>query len=93
MTQSPVVVAGYEAPALVALMRAWRAHDFGQVAPLNERFIAMRETAELRAETLQMGHSLTRLLREVEGDWQNFAPGLAHASGQHETQYTRLFRS
>src|SRR5262245_31590783 len=32
---------------------------------LNDFFIASRETAELRAETLQMGHSLARLLGEV----------------------------
>lgn len=32
---------------------------------LNELFIASRETAELRAETLQMGHSLCRLLEEL----------------------------
>ena len=31
----------------------------------NEEFIASRETAELRAETLQMGHSLARLLRSL----------------------------
>jgi urease accessory protein len=32
---------------------------------LNDFFVATRETAELRAETLQMGHSLQRLLREL----------------------------
>ena len=31
----------------------------------NEEFIASRETAELRAETLQMGHSLCRLLTDL----------------------------
>jgi urease accessory protein len=31
----------------------------------NDFFLATRETAELRAETLQMGHSLTRLLGEL----------------------------
>lgn len=168
-----------EAPALVALMRAWQAGDSARIARLNERFIAMRETAELRAETLQMGYSLARLLRDLpeipteakhvlrdfgeiafptawsaaaahwhiaedaaaqaylwawlenqvmaavklvplgqtagqkmllllspqipalvaqaeinaDGDWQNFTPGLAHASSQHEIQHTRLFRS
>lgn len=35
---------------------------------LNETFIASRETAELRAETLQMGHSLCRLLEELGVD-------------------------
>jgi len=131
---------------------------------LNELYLASRETAELRAETLQMGYSLCRLLRELgmegvpEGEvafpiafafaaqtwgisaedavqaylWSwlenqvmaavkavplgqtagqkmllslsskiplpaesfvNFAPGLAILSSQHETQYSRLFRS
>jgi urease accessory protein len=32
---------------------------------LNDLFIATRETAELRAETLQMGHSLAKLLAEL----------------------------
>jgi urease accessory protein len=35
---------------------------------LNEIFIASRETAELRAETLQMGHSLCRLLEALGFD-------------------------
>jgi urease accessory protein len=41
----------------------------GRQDELNAFYIASRETAELRAETLQMGYSLCRLLRElgVEG--------------------------
>ena len=31
----------------------------------DEEFVASRETAELRAETLQMGHSLSRLLSDL----------------------------
>jgi len=130
---------------------------------LDEMYVASRETAELRAETLQMGYSLCRLLKElnIEGEdcsypqafarvarhWQleprealiaylwswaenqvlaamkavplgqtdgqrmllslgkriedmqmneelsNFAPNLAILSTNHETQYSRLFRS
>jgi urease accessory protein len=135
----------------------------------NDFFIATRETAELRAETLQMGQSLARLLADLgipvaiqqpafptafalavrhwkipahealvaylwswlenqvmaaikavplgqtagqkmllslgdrlgaladlqlpEAAWSNFTPGLAYLSAQHETQYSRLFRS
>mgnify|MGYP001435103779 CR=1 FL=1 len=33
--------------------------------PWNARFLASRETAELRAETVQMGYSLNRLLPEL----------------------------
>jgi urease accessory protein len=136
---------------------------------LNELFLASRETAELRAETLQMGHSLKKLIAELglgsvpvdepayptayafavkqmelnprealiaylwswlenqvmaaikavplgqtagqrillslgsrleriaeqakTTEFANFAPGLAMLSAQHETQYSRLFRS
>ena len=135
----------------------------------NDFFVATRETAEMRAETLQMGQSLSRLLGDLgipvpiqnpafptafaiavrhwhvepreavvaylwswlenqvmaavkavplgqtagqkillalgerlealatlelpEANWTNLAPGLAHLSAQHETQYSRLFRS
>jgi urease accessory protein len=135
----------------------------------NDFFVATRETAELRAETLQMGQSLARLLADLgnpvaieepalptafalavrhwkiepheavvaylwswlenqvmaaikavplgqtagqrmllslgdrlgaladldlaEASWTNFTPGLAYLSAQHETQYSRLFRS
>ena len=55
-----------EAPALIALMRAWSAGDRSEIQRLNNEFIATRETAEIRAETLQMGYSLTRLLRDLE---------------------------
>jgi urease accessory protein len=52
-------VARMDAPLLWRMM-----HGEG----LNEMFIASRETAELRAETLQMGHSLCRLLQELGFD-------------------------
>ena len=152
-----------EAPLLFRMMKeqAW-----------NETFLASRESAELRAETVQMGYSLNRLLKDLglgevpveepsfpaafayaAAQWQiepeaalqaylwawlenqvmaavkavplgqtdgqrillslgdciarlvkksaqmkdedigNFAPGLALLSAQHETQYSRLFRS
>ncbi|MDP5237999.1 urease accessory protein UreF [Uliginosibacterium sp. 31-16] len=169
-----------EAPALIGLLRAWSSNNAAEVARLNAEFIATRETSELRAETLQMGYSLARLLRDLPDtpeatkitllslseiafptpwaaaaahwqieeadaasaylwawlenqvmaavklvplgqtagqrmlvalavdlpalaeeavrradseDWENFTPGMTLASCQHETQYTRLFRS
>jgi urease accessory protein len=54
-----------EAPALIGLLRAWKTDNTSEVARLNAEFIATRETAELRAETLQMGYSLARLLRDL----------------------------
>lgn len=169
----------FEAPLLAQMLRAGAVHDTARLAHLNTRFLASRESAELRAETVQMGYSLTRLLAELgadgtaalalagelstpsfpaawactaaawqveeeaaltaylwawmenqtlaalkavplgqasgqrimlmlgariapiaqqardlaESDYSNFAPGFAIACSQHETQYSRLFRS
>ena len=38
----------------------------GPTQERNDFFVATRETAELRAETLQMGRSLALLLRDLE---------------------------
>jgi urease accessory protein len=172
-------VGSFEAPLLAQVLSAAQIQDWTRVAELNTRFIASRESSELRNETLQMGHSLRVLLDALEDvppstrdalramqeasfpvvwgcvaaawdipprealtaylwawvenqvmaavkivplgqtagqrlllglgkaveeaagaalelgeeDWSNFAPGFAITSCQHETQYTRLFRS
>ena len=175
----------YEAPLLLRLMEAWKVPQDAERWPgdtaieLDAEYLATRETAELRAETLQMGYSMKRLLHELgdfpqplldeiaaspaptfpyvwscaaaawqiplqdaltawlwswaenqamaalkavplgqaagqrilqeigrrlpaiveralaldEADYSNFAPGFAIACCNHETQYTRLFRS
>jgi urease accessory protein len=59
------VVARWEAPLVASLHRAWSAGDDATVGRLDLEFVASRETSELRAETLQMGHSLRRVLREL----------------------------
>ncbi len=61
----------YEAPLVFALMAAWTAGDSAEIARLNGEFLASRESAELRAETAQMGFSLNRLVRDLRD------PGLA----------------
>jgi len=50
---------------LRALHRAWSAADLGEVVARDEEFLASRETAELRAATVQMGYSLRRLLTQL----------------------------
>ncbi|MGE0356602.1 MAG: urease accessory protein UreF [Burkholderiales bacterium] len=62
-------VASLEAPVLWRLLAAWEAGDREAAGRWNEEFLASRESAELRAETVQMGYSLRRLARElgVEG--------------------------
>lgn len=58
-------VARLEAPVWWRLHAAWSADDPAQVERWNEIFRCTRESAELRAETLQMGYSLQRLLLEL----------------------------
>jgi urease accessory protein len=53
-------VAGMEVPVLFRMLKNKEA-----LAHWNAIFLASRETAELRAETVQMGYSLNRLLPEL----------------------------
>lgn len=55
------VVARFEAPILWRLMQAFAARDASAVTEWTERFLAARDTAEFRAETIQMGYSLSKL--------------------------------
>lgn len=59
-------VSRFEAPLLANQLAAWAAGDDDEVSRLNGDFLASRETSELRAETLQMGYSLARLLGELD---------------------------
>ena len=56
-----------DAPVLLRLIAAWRSKDLAAVKYWNDLFLAGRETAELRAETVQMGFSLARLLKHLDG--------------------------
>jgi len=67
----------YEAPLLVRLMEAWKVGAHDTAMELDAEYLATRESAELRAETLQMGYSMKRLLHEL-GD---FSPALLDAIG------------
>jgi urease accessory protein len=59
-------IARLEAPILLRLIDGWRANDYASVNHWNALFLGARETAELRAETVQMGFSLTKLLGELD---------------------------
>jgi urease accessory protein len=58
-------VARMEAPLLFRLCDAWTRNDLPAIGRWNALFLATRETAELRAETVQMGYSLRMLLAEL----------------------------
>jgi urease accessory protein len=57
-----------EAPVLLRLCDAWRAGDVAAADRWNALFLASRESAELRAESAQMGYSLARLIRDLGTD-------------------------
>jgi urease accessory protein len=61
-------VASMEAPLLARMMDAWIRREREVALRWNAEFVASRETAELRAETLQMGFSLRGLLRDLGED-------------------------
>jgi urease accessory protein len=61
-----LVVANWEAPVCWRLMRAFAARDEAALVLWNERFLASRDSFEQRAETVQMGYSLTKLLLELD---------------------------
>jgi urease accessory protein len=54
-----------EAPLFLRLHAAWNDGDAAAAPGWNALFLASRETAQLRAETVQMGYSLMRLFTEL----------------------------
>ena len=56
----------FEAPLLAQMLAACGDQDLARLTQLNARYLASRESAELRAETLQMAYSLLRLLNELQ---------------------------
>ena len=83
-----VSVARFEAPMMARMHAAWQQNDISQVSEFNQYFISSRESAELRAETLQMGYSLVRLLEQLD-DVPELQ--LAALSTQNEVSYPCAF--
>jgi urease accessory protein len=81
-------IARMEAPVFLRLIEAWRDGDMRAVDSWNALLLASRETAELRAETAQMGYSLARLLVDI-GDLDPRA--LADLSSLEETAFAAAF--
>lgn len=79
----------YEAPLVAAALTAWTGADDATLNGLNARFLASRETAELRAETVQMGYSLRRLAGELNDP--ALAPVVTWASSVPEVAYPVLW--
>ncbi len=58
-------LAQWEAPLVGRLVELWSDPMADAIAALNTGFLAARETAELRAETVQMGYSCLKVLPEL----------------------------
>jgi len=80
-----LAVRNLEAPVFLRLASAWSKADREALARWNGEFVASRETAELRAETLQMGYSLRRLLVELD------VPGSAALDAIEDLAYPTAF--
>lgn len=61
--QLHLALARADAPALAAACAAWTAHDDRRLREINDWLHQTRETAELRAQTEQMGRSLLDWLK------------------------------
>ena len=59
------IVARFDAPLLWRLLQAWEARDSAAIMYWTDVVLAGRDTAEFRAETIQMGYSLTRLVTDL----------------------------
>ncbi|MBA3031973.1 MAG: urease accessory protein UreF [Gammaproteobacteria bacterium] len=55
----------FETPLLASMLAAWKVGAHETALELDAQYLASRESAELRAETVQMGYSLRRLLDEL----------------------------
>jgi urease accessory protein len=62
-------IGSFEAPLLLRLMEAFKEtqqpNGMLRLFELNAKYLASRETSELRAETVQMGYSLLKLLTDL----------------------------
>ena len=72
----------YEAPLLLRMLAAWSDGDAATARELDAEYLATRESAELRAETLQMGYSMQRLLHELGDFPQPVLDAVAASPGQ-----------
>lgn len=80
-------MARMEGPIVYSLLLEFSGKEFSKVEKTNEKFLASRESAELRAETVQMGYSLNRLFKdlglgEVPVDEPSFPAAFAYAAAQ-----------
>jgi urease accessory protein len=65
ISESLSVIADFEAPVFWRLLRAFSNNNAADVTRWTELFLAARDTQEFRAETIQMGYSLNKLILDL----------------------------
>ena len=76
-----------EAPIFFSFLSFFSKNSLSKIKEKNELFLASRESAELRAETVQMGYSLNRLFKdlglgEVPVEEPSFPAAFAYAAAR-----------
>ena len=66
ISESLHIIADFEAPIVWRLLKAFAERDTATVSYWTECFVAARDTAEFRAETIQMGYSLGKLVMDLK---------------------------
>lgn len=66
ISESLNIIADFEAPIAWRLLKAFAERDMAVVSYWTECFIAARDTTEFRAETVQMGYSLGKLVIDLK---------------------------
>ncbi|PSJ17920.1 urease accessory protein UreF [Nitrosomonas supralitoralis] len=66
ISESLNIIADFEAPIAWRLLKAFAERDMAIVSYWTECFIAARDTTEFRAETIQMGYSLGKLIMDLK---------------------------
>jgi len=77
-----LIVGRYEAPLWLRLRAACTRRDWPTLLFWNSEFIATRESAELRAETVQMGYSMLELMRALDLTPPFEAPEMCYPAAQ-----------
>jgi urease accessory protein len=73
-----LIVGRFEAPIFFRLLQAFSKRDRAAIEHWTDCFLAARDTAEFRAETIQMGYSLARLLAELQVADESLSATLAN---------------
>lgn len=79
----------YDAPLLLTLFSAWENNLRDDIVRLNRLYLASRESAEIYAETLQMGFSLRRWLHDLDDD--DLASVATALDGMDEVAYPTVW--